>query len=74
VLALADARHAVVTEAPQRAQHRLPLGVGDLRLEDHVDDHPGHADEGTGRRRASSRPVRDRSRVTESCELVVISR
>ena len=40
-------RDAVVAEAPECAQDRLPLGVGDLRLEDHVDDHPGHADEGT---------------------------
>ena len=50
VLALADAAHAVVAEAAQRAEHRLPLGVGDLRLEDDVDDHPGHAAEGTWRR------------------------
>src|SRR3954447_5521055 len=48
VLALTDAADAVVSEAPQCAQHRLSLRVGDLRLEDHVDDHPGHDDEGTG--------------------------
>jgi hypothetical protein len=39
-----------VTEAPQCAQYRLPLGVGDLRLEDHVDDHPGHDPRVPGRR------------------------
>src|SRR5215218_4004116 len=53
VLALADAADAVVAEAPQGAEYRLPLGVGDLRLEDHVDDHPGHTNEGTW---ARSRP------------------
>src|SRR5947209_6184252 len=51
VLALADAADTVVTEAPQRAQYRLPLRVGDLRLEDHVDDHPGHAPRVPGRAR-----------------------
>src|SRR3954466_844302 len=47
VLALTDAADAVVAEAPQCAQHRLPLRVGDLRLQDDVDDHPGHTKEGT---------------------------
>ena len=53
-------RHAVVAEAPQCAEHRLPLGVGDLRLEDDVDDHPGHADEGTGRDEVPLRSGRSR--------------
>lgn len=48
VLALADAAHAGVAEAPEGAEHRLPLGIGDLWLQDDVDDHLGHADEGTG--------------------------
>jgi hypothetical protein len=59
VLALADAADAVVAEPAQRAEHRLPLGVGDLRLQDDVDDHPCHADEGTGSCRAPRRPRGD---------------
>src|SRR3954447_25008204 len=51
VLALAHAAHAVVAEPAERAEHRLTLGVGDLRLQDDVDDHPRHADETTWRPR-----------------------
>ena len=39
-----------MAEPAQRSQHRLPLGVGDLRLQDDVDDHPCHAAEPTGAR------------------------
>ncbi|GAA4727787.1 hypothetical protein GCM10023328_02630 [Modestobacter marinus] len=48
MLPLADAAHAGVAEAPEGAEHRLPLGIGDLWLQDDVDDHLGHAAEGTG--------------------------
>src|SRR5919107_5784702 len=55
VLALADAADAVVAEPAQRSQHRLTLGVGDLRIQHDVDDHPRHAVEGTGVARATDR-------------------
>jgi hypothetical protein len=45
-----------VPEAPQRTEHRLALGVRDLRLEDDVDDHPRHAVEPTWAARAADFP------------------
>jgi hypothetical protein len=39
-----------VTEPAERAEHRLTLGVGDLRLQDDVDDHPRHVANPTRRR------------------------
>src|SRR3954447_9268296 len=47
VLALADAPDPVMAEPAERAEHRMTLGVGDLRLQDDVYAHPRHADEGT---------------------------
>jgi hypothetical protein len=37
-----------VTEPAERAEHGLPLRIGDLWLQDDVDDHLWHGDEGTG--------------------------
>jgi hypothetical protein len=37
-----------VAQPAQGAEHRLPLGIGDLWLQDDVDDHHWHGDEGTG--------------------------
>jgi hypothetical protein len=53
-----------VAEPAQRSQHRLTLGVGDLRLQHDVDDHPRHADEGTGVARATSRSTDDPARAS----------
>ena len=48
VLALTDTADAGVPEPAERAEHGLPLRVGDLWLQDDVDDHLWHGVEGTG--------------------------
>ncbi len=42
VLALPDAGHPAVAQSAEGAEDGLPLRVGDLGLEDDVDDHTGH--------------------------------
>ncbi len=54
-LALAHVADAGEAEPRQRAEHRLALGVEDLRLGHHVDDDTGHGATPEGRRRKTPR-------------------
>jgi hypothetical protein len=64
VLALADAGHLRVAQPAQRAEHRLALGVGDLRLEDDVDDHLRHGSRAYRARAGGPTALRSAAEIT----------